>query len=91
VSLLERLVVCQGPPSTGKSEVITIGAHYCILREIPNVIAAASNRAVDVNARRSNQKLLQNNQSTEGIYRVLPYVYEAIHSTPEVGSRNHED
>jgi len=91
VPLSQRLVICQGPSGTGKSEVITIGSYYCLMDGIPSMTAAASNKAVDVNARRLLQKLLENNQSTEGIYRVLPDAYEAIYSTPEVGSRDYED
>ncbi len=55
------------------------------------MIAASSNKAVNVNARRLLRKLLQNNQSTDGIYRVLPDAYEAVYSTSEVGSRNYEE
>lgn len=91
VPLSERLAICQGSPGTGKSELIAIGSYYCILRGIPCMVAAASNKAVDVNARRLLQKLLQNDQSTDGVYRILPDAYEAIYSTPEVGSRDYED
>ena len=55
------------------------------------MIAASSNKAVDVNARRLLKKLVENNHSTEGIYRDLPDAYEAIYSKPEIGSRDFED
>lgn len=55
------------------------------------MIAAASNKAADVNARRLLKKLLDNDKSTGRIHRVLPDAYEAIYSRPDVGSRDFED
>ena len=81
-SFNQQVTICQGPPETGKTEIIQLLTHYFLSKGIMFLVSAASNNTVNVNAFKFLKHLISQGKGMQSIYHIMSDVFESIYSTP---------